>query len=161
MEFSTQVKTFLVIAATGMLLGVLFDTYRVLRRRYKPHWLLTSISDLIYCLLASAIAFAALVMSNWGELRFYVIIALFTGILSYYRLASQIVMRFIVLQLTLLGKIWRTAQMVFAFTIVKPVRLLVRTALWPVRFMGRRVRRWYKRWRPPPPPPAEEIPPPG
>lgn len=161
MEFSTQVKTFLLIAATGIFLGVLFDTYRVLRRHFRPPWFVTSLTDLIYCLLASAIAFVALLSGNWGELRFYVYIALLIGIATYYRLASRHVMKFIIALLVLIAKIWRTAKMIFAFTIIKPAALFTRGILWPFRFIGRKYSAWYKRWYPPPPPPPplDEEPP--
>lgn len=159
MEFSTQVKTFLLIALTGILLGVLFDTYQVLRRRFRPPWFVTSLTDLIYCLLAAAIAFAALLAGNWGELRFYVYIALFIGITAYYRLASRYVIKLLVALLILIAKIWHTAKLVFAFTVIKPAVLFTRAVIWPFRFMGRKYLAWYRRWRPPPPPPQEDVPP--
>ncbi len=156
MELSTQIRTFLFIVITGIVLGILFDTYRVLRRRFRPPWLVTSLTDLLYCLLASAIAFTALLASNWGELRFYVYIALLVGIIAYYRLVSQYVMKFIMALLLLITKLCRLTKLAVAFTIIKPVVLVTRTVLWPFRFIGRKYSAWYKRRRPPPP---EEIPP--
>ncbi|CVK18796.1 spore cortex biosynthesis protein YabQ [Sporomusa sphaeroides] len=156
MELSTQIRTFLLIVTTGIVLGILFDTYRVLRRRFRPPWLVTSLTDLLYCLLASAIAFTALLAGNWGELRFYVYIALLVGIIAYYRLVSQYVMKFIMALLLLITKLCHLTKLAVAFTIIKPVVFVTRTALWPFRFIGRKYSAWYKRRRPPPP---EEIPP--
>lgn len=159
MEFSTQIKTFLLIAATGIFLGVLFDTYRVIRKCYRPSNLITSLADLIYCLIASAIAFAALLAGNWGELRFYVFIALIIGLVAYYRLASKRVINMIMALLKLIAKGWRMVKLTFVFTIIKPAKFIARTVIWPFRFVGRKCAIWYKRWLPPPPPP-EETPPP-
>lgn len=156
MELSTQIRTFLLIVTTGIVLGILFDTYRVLRRRFRPPWLVTSLTDLLYCLLASAIAFTALLAGNWGELRFYVYIALLVGIIGYYRLVSQYVMKLIMALLLLLTKLCHLTKLAVAFTIIKPVVFITRTVLWPFRFIGRKYSAWYKRRRPPPP---EEIPP--
>ncbi|WP_188398492.1 spore cortex biosynthesis protein YabQ [Sporomusa sp. GT1] len=156
MELSTQIRTFVLIVTTGIVLGILFDTYRVLRRRFRPPWLVTSLTDLLYCLLASAIAFTALLASNWGELRFYVYIALLVGIIAYYRLVSQYVMKFIMALLLLITKLCHLTKLAVAFTIIKPVVFVTRTVLWPCRFIGRKYSAWYKRRRPPPP---EEIPP--
>ena len=156
MELSTQIRTFLLIVTTGIVLGILFDTYRVLRRRFRPPWLVTSLTDLLYCLLASAIAFTALLAGNWGELRFYVYIALLVGIIAYYRLVSQYVMKLIMALLLLITKLCHLTKLAVAFTIIKPVVFVTRTALWPFRFIGRKYSAWYKRRRPPPP---EEIPP--
>lgn len=159
MELSTQVKTFLVIAATGIVLGVLFDVYRVLRWRLRPQWLITSVTDLIYCLLASAIAFAALLISNWGEFRFYVVIALVSGMLFYYRLASRHVRKCIIILFKLISRALHISKKIIIFTFIRPAVLVIRMLFWPAKFMGRKYKCWCKSWRPPPPPP-EEIPPP-
>jgi spore cortex biosynthesis protein YabQ len=157
-EFSTQVKTFFVIAATGVLLGVLFDIYRILRLRFRPHWLITTVADLVYCLLAAAIAFAALLVSNWGEFRFYVVIALVSGVLFYYRLASRYVMNLLISLFKFAANVLRQVKRIVSIAIIKPVIIIGRAIFWPFSFMSKRCRTWYKRWRPPPPPP-EEIPP--
>ena len=159
MEFSAQIKTFLLIAATGIFLGVLFDTYRVLRRCFRPSRLITSLADLIYCLIASAIAFAALLAGNWGELRFYIFIALIIGLAAYYRIASKQVMKLIMAVLKLIAKGWRMTKLAFVFTLIKPTKFIARTLIWPFRFIARKCVVWYKRWLPPPPPPEETRPP--
>lgn len=159
MDFSTQLNTFLLIAATGILLGMLFDTYRVLRGYYRPPWLITSITDLLYWLVAAGIAFLALIMGNWGELRFYVFIAMFAGVAAYYRLASRHFLKMIIMLFKVAGRLWQTGKRMLVFTFIKPVRLIVRALFWPVRYTGRKCSDWYKKRQPPPPPP-EEAPPP-
>jgi spore cortex biosynthesis protein YabQ len=158
-EFSTQVKTFLVIGATGILLGVLFDIYRVLRMRFRPHWLITTTADLLYCLLASAVAFAALLISNWGEFRFYVVIALVSGLFFYYRLASRYVMKLIVVWFKFVAGTIRTGKKIVGLVIVRPVLIVVRTLCWPAHFVGRKCNCWWKKRHPPTTPPQQ--PPPG
>ncbi|HWR43501.1 spore cortex biosynthesis protein YabQ [Sporomusa sp.] len=159
MEFSTQVNTFLLIAATGILLGVLFDTYRVLRGYFRPPWLITSVADLLYWLVAAGIAFLALILGNWGELRFYVFIAMITGVAAYYRLASRHFLKLIIMVFKLIGRLWHTTKRVFVFACVKPVRFVVRASFFPFRYTSRKCSDWYKKRHPPPPPP-EEAPPP-
>jgi len=131
-EFSTQVNTFLLIGATAMLLGVLFDVYRVLRGFFRPPWLITSVTDLVYWLVAAGVAFLALILGNWGELRFYVFIAMFLGVAAYYRLASRHVIKLLITLLRLAARAWRFAKLVFLFTFIKPVTLIVRTSLLPL-----------------------------
>lgn len=158
MDFGTQAKTFFIIAVTGVFLGVLFDLYRVLQRYFRPPWLVTSLADLVYCLLAAAIAFAALLISNWGELRFYVVIALFSGVFFYFRLASQPVLKMIVALLKAAVGVWRMIKKIFGFAIVKPVICLIKTVSWPARYMAVKSKKWYKKWRSPPLPPNETPP---
>ncbi|WP_371376602.1 spore cortex biosynthesis protein YabQ [Sporomusa aerivorans] len=159
MEFSSQVRTFFLIMATGIFLGILFDTYRVLNRRFRPPWFVTALTDLAYCLLAAGVAFTALLAGNWGELRFYVFIALLTGLVMYYKLASRRVVQLVTALLLFLVTMWQTAKRVFAITIIKPVLYATRIVLWPLRFTRRRCAAWYRKWRPPPSPPPEEGPP--
>ena len=159
MEFSTPIKTFLAITATGIIIGVLFDAYRVLQWRFRPPRLITSVTDFIYCLLASAIAFVVLLISNWGEFRFYVVIALLSGLFFYYRLASRHVMKFIVILFKFAAQVLHMTKRIFVFSLIKPIVLIIQILFWPVKVLGRTYKCWYKRWRPPPPPP-EEIPPP-
>ena len=85
MELNGQVFTFLMTIVTGMLLGGLFDCYRVLRRTFKPKAFMTWLADLLYWLVATVVMFIALVFSNWGELRFYVFIGVLSGLGVYYR----------------------------------------------------------------------------
>jgi spore cortex biosynthesis protein YabQ len=157
-DFSTQLNTFLLITVTGILLGVLFDTYRVLRGVFRPQWLITSVADLLYWLVAAGIAFLALMLGNWGELRFYVFIAMIAGVSVYYRLASRSVIKLIVSLLKLLVRTWRTINKVFVFTVAKPARFVIRTSLLPFRYLGKKFSAWCKKRFPPPPPP-EELPP--
>jgi spore cortex biosynthesis protein YabQ len=157
-EFSTQVNTFLLIAATGILLGVLFDTYRVFRGYFRPPWLITSVADLLYWLVAAGVAFLALLLGNWGELRFYVFIAMITGVAVYYRLASRHFLTLTMMVFKLIGRLWRTIKRVLVFIFVKPVHLVVRASFFPFRYTGRKYSAWYKKRHPPPPPP-EEVPP--
>ncbi len=158
MEFSTQVRTFLLIAATGIMLGILFDIYRVLNRRFRPPRFVTALTDLAYCLLAAGIVFAVLLAGNWGELRFYVFIALVTGIVSYSRLASRHVVQLVTALLILLAGVWRTIKQVITLTVIKPVLYIARLVLWPFRFMYRRSAAWYSKRRPPPLPPEDGPP---
>lgn len=160
MEFSTQVKTFLVIAVTGIILGVLFDIYRILRLRFRPHWLITTIADLMYCLLASAVAFAALLVSNWGEFRFYVVIALVSGVFFYYRLASRHVMKLIITLCKFTTRVVRTVNRIVGAIIIKPMVVIGQTVFWPINVIGKRCKAYYKKWRQPPTPP-EQLPPMG
>lgn len=158
MEFGTQVKTFAIIAATGMFLGVLFDIYRILRWRFRPQWFITAVADLIYCLLAAAIAFGALLFSNWGEFRFYVVMALLSGVLVYYRLASRYVSKIIIATFKFLAKTWRAVNRIVSLFIIRPIVVIARTVFWPAAYVGKRCKAWYRKWRQPPPPP-EQIPP--
>lgn len=91
-----QATSFLITVLAGLLLGLLFDTYRVMRRRTKPRGLVTSLGDLLFWALATTVTFTLLLLGNWGELRLYVFVGLSLGVAFYYWTVSRLYIRSLV-----------------------------------------------------------------
>lgn len=91
MDFYGQIDTFMYTLLTGIILGIIFDFYRVLRGIWRPHIWITSVTDLVYWLVATVLVFITLIVGNWGEIRLYIFIGLLLGVAAYYRLASRTV----------------------------------------------------------------------
>lgn len=147
MELTGQVMTFLITIMTGILLGTLFDCYRVLRGTFKPKVLVTWFADLLYWLVATAVVFFALVFSNWGELRLYVFIGILSGLGLYYNWLSLYVIRLFsgVIRLTIAGL--SLMKRIIIGTILKPGRYCLGIASWPFRFVSRKATAWcHTRW---------------
>jgi len=62
-----------------MVLGLLFDLYKAARYYRRPSRRETHLGDLFFCLFALAGTFALLMVSNYGEVRGYVFLALTLG----------------------------------------------------------------------------------
>ncbi|MGE5576162.1 MAG: spore cortex biosynthesis protein YabQ [Syntrophothermus sp.] len=90
-----QAASFFITVLAGLLLGLLFDTYRVMRRRTKPRGLATSLGDLLFWVVATSVTFTFLLLGNWGELRLYVFVGLFLGVGFYYWALSRLYIRFL------------------------------------------------------------------
>lgn len=142
MELSEQSVTFAVTIAIGMLLGMLFDFYRIVHGRIKPRTILTSVSDLIYWIVATVIIFVGLVASNWGELRAYVFIGLFSGAIIYFRLLSRYFTAGFIYLLTIL--VWVVGRTVKTFNLffLKPITWLMRLFIKPLTFTKRKTAAW-------------------
>ncbi len=134
MNADGQIDTFVITVVTGALLGVTFDFYRVLRTFFRPRWLLTSLADLCYWLLATGVVFLALLFGNWGELRLYTFIGLALGALGYYRLLSRQAVRLIIALLRLAAGAARAVRTAVVYLFVKPAVYLAGLALRPVRY---------------------------
>lgn len=93
---SAQATVFLLTVAIGLLLGFLFDAYRVVRGRLRPGPAGTAAGDLLFWLAATGVVFALLILSNWGELRLYVWVGFVLGALSYHFLLSRTVIGLLV-----------------------------------------------------------------
>lgn len=163
MELSGQAAVFGIMMATGMVLGMVFDCYRVMRALLRLKQFVTAITDFLYWLLATAVVFLVLMLSNWGELRFYVFIGLGTGVICYYRLFSSGIIRFLVLAIRMLAAAGRYGRLVLSCLLIRPLRLLFRLLFFPFSFVGRKmtnVKNGLKRkWNNRKPPDGKEIPP--
>lgn len=153
MELSLQAKTFLAVMATGVLLGITFDFYRVLRGVFKPHWFVTGLADLSFWVIATAAVAGALLMTNWGELRFYVFIGLMVGTLLYYRLFSRHTMHILIGLIRIIATINGYFRLIILHVIVRPLVLIGRILWLPVNFVSRRLAETSKK------PPDENTPP--
>lgn len=151
MELTGQVLTFAITIMTGILLGVLFDCYRVLRGNCNPKVLMTWFTDLLYWLVATAVVFIALVFSNWGELRFYVFIGILSGLGLYYNWLSLYVIRLFSNAIKLLVAGFSLVKKIFIGVFIKPGIYCARIVSWPFMFVGRKTAAWYRtRWPRPP-----------
>lgn len=88
-----QITTFLIFIAVGMVIANIFDVFRSLRKCMRTNNLLTNIEDIIFALTVGAILIFSLIKFNFGELRFYLFIAVVTGITLYYLFFSKIFMK--------------------------------------------------------------------
>ena len=88
-----QITTFLIFIVVGMVIANIFDAFRSLRKCMKTNNLLTNIEDIIFALIVGAILIFSLIKYNFGELRFYLFVAVITGINLYYLFFSKIFMK--------------------------------------------------------------------
>ncbi|MCM3342281.1 spore cortex biosynthesis protein YabQ [Paenibacillus sp. MER TA 81-3] len=79
MSLYTQWMTVLLMMMSGLALGLVYDSYRVVAGQFKfPRWTLPFL-DVLYWLAATLFVFQMLVKGNQGELRFYVFLGLACG----------------------------------------------------------------------------------
>lgn len=81
--------TLLLMFGSGALLGIFLDVYRVLARRFTLRGWPISLIDLLFWVSAACFVFGILLWSNWGEMRFYIMLAIIAGILLYLRLLTK------------------------------------------------------------------------
>jgi spore cortex biosynthesis protein YabQ len=145
-DLAGQAKTFAIVLAVGSLLGLIFDTYRVLRRIHKPHGITTLIADLFYWIIATIIMGIALLYSNGGEMRLYVIIALLAGAAAYFQLLSRFAIRAMIQLAHALLAGFQWTKIALYYAIVKPLSYPVRLILWPLLLITRKMRDWCSRF---------------
>jgi len=99
-----QVYTMLIIILGGILVGFIFDLYRVLRGFGRPGKYVTLVTDCLFWLVVTPIALIILVLANWGELRLYSFLGLLLGLIFYWSVLSAVVVGILG---SLLSFLWR------------------------------------------------------
>jgi len=61
----------LTVVGLGLGIGLLFDCYRLLRRRIKPGYFSTQLSDLLFWLICAGPVFYVFFCMTGGEVRFF------------------------------------------------------------------------------------------
>lgn len=111
---------FLTSIAAGLIIGLMFDIYRIIRGFDSPKKGLTIISDLLFWILASVLIFTFFLYASDGYLRYNTFIGVILGTLIYALLIS----RWIIKSLK-----WIT------FYIIKLLRVLIFLILYPIKLI--------------------------
>ncbi|AZK45533.1 spore cortex biosynthesis protein YabQ [Paenibacillus lentus] len=126
MNLEIQWATLLWMAASGGILGIAFDSYRVVSGQLRfPRWSVHAL-DLVYWVAASLFVFRMLYHSNQGELRFYVFFGLFIGVWIYFLFLSVITARFVVMLMGIVKKIYLISVRIFRIFVVAPIISLLK-----------------------------------
>ena len=85
MQVSTlnQAYLFIIFCATGILIGLIFDIFRIIRKLFKTPDFLTYIEDILFWIISGLILIYSIFIFNNGEIRLYMFIAISLGIITY------------------------------------------------------------------------------
>lgn len=100
-----QAFLFFIFTLNGILIGLLFDFFRILRRSFKTADIVTYMQDVLFWILTGIIILYSIFVFNNGEIRFYMFIGIAIGISLYILLFSQYVIKINVILITTLKKI--------------------------------------------------------
>ena len=78
---TNQAYLFLIFTLNGIIIGILFDAFRILRRTFKTNDVITYLQDLIFWILAGISVLYFIFEFNNGELRMYIFIAIILGLI--------------------------------------------------------------------------------
>lgn len=132
-----QVQNFLITVLSGIVIGILFDGYRLLRGILLPKVLATGIGDLLFCLVVTMFVFCALILINWGELRSYIFIGLIIGFVIHNRFFSRHILRLFGVLIYYIRKICVFLKMV----LWTPLVFMFRVLLFPWRWLYNKLSR--------------------
>lgn len=73
----------------GIVMGIVFDTYRELRCTFRLKAMATNLWDLLVWIALAVIAFVVLLFTNNGQVRFYIFVELAIGLIFYFVFLSN------------------------------------------------------------------------
>lgn len=126
MSLQIQFFTFFMMFSAGWMLGVWFDVYRVVSKSVKLSKWLISLLDIVYWCLATIIVFRILYMSNQGEVRFFIFLAMFMGTWFHFAFTSIKTMKLVEWMIKIIQRIIQIGIRCFEVLIIRPIILLYR-----------------------------------
>ncbi len=83
MYYFSQEEVFLLFFIIGIIIGLVFDFFKVLRKSFKTKDIVTFIEDLLFLLISGTLIVLGIIKLNSGEVRFYLFLGMFFGVLIY------------------------------------------------------------------------------
>ena len=84
-----QLELFLIFITNGIIIGILFDIFRVLRKTFKTNDIVTYLEDILFWILTGIIVLYSIFTFNNGEIRLFMFLAIFIGSIIYLFLFSS------------------------------------------------------------------------
>lgn len=95
LNINYQISLFIFSLVAGIIIGVFFDLYRLIRGVNAPNNVITCIQDILFWLLTSILVFIFLLYTNYAYVSIYVYVLIFIGLYLYLRFFSKIILSII------------------------------------------------------------------
>ena len=96
---------FLIFVINGIIIGLVFDFFRILRISFKTKDFVTYIEDIIFWIITGIILLYSIFIFNNGQIRLFMFIGVGIGIISYILLVSKYVIKINVFIVNIIKKI--------------------------------------------------------
>ena len=107
-----QLISFIYFIIVGIVLSIIFDIFRILRRTIKTSDIVTNIQDILFCIITGIVMLLSIYYFNKGQLRLYIFIGIILGVTFYMIFISKY---FIKINITIINFIKK-----ILYLIIKP-----------------------------------------
>lgn len=126
---------FLLFALDGVIIGILFDFFRILRRSFYTGNILTAVEDIIFWICAGIILLYSIFVYNNGAIRGYMFLGVFCGATLYMIILSKIFIKVNVYILNFIKRIISIVVKIFSFPIKIVINILIKVIFKPMSFV--------------------------
>lgn len=85
-----QAYSFIIFILNGLIIGLIFDIFRIFRKSFKTPDFITYLQDFIFWIIAGSILLYSIFKFNNGELRLYIFIGILLGVSAYILIFSRL-----------------------------------------------------------------------
>ena len=124
---SNQAYLFLIFTLNGILIGFLFDIFRILRKSFKTNDIMTYIEDILFWILAGTIVLFSMCKFCDGELRGYTVIGIILGAIIYLLTISTYIIKISLTIINILKKILNAIIKILSYPfklVFKPILVI-------------------------------------
>ena len=129
-----QANLFLIFVINGVLIGVLFDIFRILRKSFKTSDLITTLEDILFWIITGIIILYSIFVFNNGEIRFFMFIGIFLGGGLYMLLLSKYIIKASVTIITIIKKIISFILKIIIYPIKSSCKIIKNILKKPILF---------------------------
>ena len=133
-----QAYLFFIFIVNGILIGIFFDFFRILRKSFNTKDFVTYIEDILFWILTGFSILYFIFIFNNGEIRFFMFVAIGIGVILYMKIFSSIFIKINVNVINILKKICTTI-------IVIPIKFIKKIFFKPISFIFINIRNLYKK----------------
>jgi spore cortex biosynthesis protein YabQ len=108
-----QAYLFLVFSLTGVIIGALFDIFRVLRKSFKTADIITYIEDVLFWILTGILVLYNIWYFNDGEIRLFMFLGIIMGVLIYLLTLSRLFINLVISIINIIKKIVKFLEIPF------------------------------------------------
>ncbi len=125
---TNQAYLFLIFIINGILIGIVFDIFRILRKSFNTSNYVTYIEDILFWIISAIIVMYSLFTFNNGSFRAYMFIGIFLGIAVYMLFFSKIIINISVKIISFFKKIFS-----YIFKVIEyPIKLIYSLLIIPI-----------------------------
>lgn len=137
MSLPVQFYTLLAMIGMGSFFGAALDTYqRFLKRKSRKVWIVF-INDILFWILHGLIMFYILFQVNYGEVRFYLVLALLCGFAAYQALFKTSYMKMLEWGIRFVTASARFVRRLFQILVYNPIKGLILLLVSMFLFIGK------------------------
>ena len=132
-----QVYLFFIFIANGVLIGILFDFFRILRKSFKTSDIVTYIEDFLFWILTGFSILYFMFVFNNGEIRLFMFLGIAVGITLYMLIFSSF---FIKVNVTIITFFKKVIIKIFKFLLI-PFKFIKKLFFKPISFIFINIRK--------------------